>query len=74
MRGFEAVSLANKDWVAEQYERWKDDPASVDERWGGERALADIVDVHQLKRGTGPQHERLAVVVGEEDFSVHGDR
>jgi len=33
MRGFEAVSLANKDWVAEQYERWKDDQASVDERW-----------------------------------------
>jgi 2-oxoglutarate dehydrogenase E1 component len=34
MRGFEAVSLANKDWVAEQYRRWQEDPASVDERWG----------------------------------------
>ena len=33
MRGFEAVSLANKDWVADQYRRWKDDPSSVDERW-----------------------------------------
>src|SRR5215467_6051675 len=33
MRGFEAVSLANKDWVAEQYRRWQDDPTSVDERW-----------------------------------------
>ena len=33
MRGFEAASLASKDWVAEQYRRWKDDPASVDERW-----------------------------------------
>jgi 2-oxoglutarate dehydrogenase E1 component len=33
MRGFEAVSLANKDWVAEQYRRWQEDPSSVDERW-----------------------------------------
>ncbi len=33
MRGFEAVSLANKDYVADQYRRWKEDPASVDERW-----------------------------------------
>jgi 2-oxoglutarate dehydrogenase E1 component len=30
---FEAVSLANKDWVAEQYRRWQEDPSSVDERW-----------------------------------------
>ena len=34
MRGFEAASLANKDYVADQYRRWKDDPASVDEQWG----------------------------------------
>ena len=33
MRGLEGVSLANKDWVSAQYERWKSDPASVDERW-----------------------------------------
>ncbi len=33
MRGFEAVSLASKDWVAEQYRRWTEDPSSVDERW-----------------------------------------
>jgi 2-oxoglutarate dehydrogenase E1 component len=33
VRGFEAVSLANKDWVAEQYRLWKQDPNSVDERW-----------------------------------------
>jgi 2-oxoglutarate dehydrogenase E1 component len=33
MRGFEAVSLANKDFVAEQYRRWQEDPSSVDERW-----------------------------------------
>jgi 2-oxoglutarate dehydrogenase complex dehydrogenase (E1) component-like enzyme len=33
MRGFEAASLANKDYVADQYRRWKDDPSSVDEQW-----------------------------------------
>jgi 2-oxoglutarate dehydrogenase E1 component len=33
MRGFEAASLASKDWVADLYRRWKDDPSSVDERW-----------------------------------------
>src|SRR5262245_11090901 len=33
MRGLEAVSLANKDYVAEQYRRWQEDPGSVDERW-----------------------------------------
>jgi 2-oxoglutarate dehydrogenase E1 component len=33
MRGFEAVSLANKDYVADQYRRWQEDPDSVDERW-----------------------------------------
>jgi 2-oxoglutarate dehydrogenase E1 component len=33
MRGLEAVSLANKDYVADQYRRWQEDPASVDERW-----------------------------------------
>ena len=51
-----------------------DVPPAVDKRWGGERALADLVDVHQLKRRTGPQYERLAVVVREDNFSVHGDR
>src|SRR5580765_5196537 len=33
MAGFEAVSLASKDYVAEQYRRWQEDPSSVDERW-----------------------------------------
>jgi 2-oxoglutarate dehydrogenase E1 component len=33
MRSFEAVSLANKDYVAEQYRRYRADPTSVDEGW-----------------------------------------
>ncbi len=33
MKGIEGLALANKDYVAEQYQRWKDDPASVDESW-----------------------------------------
>jgi len=33
MNGFEGLALANKDYVAEQYRRWKDDPRSVDESW-----------------------------------------
>src|SRR5262249_15568500 len=33
MNGFEGLALANKDYIAEQYRRWKDDPRSVDESW-----------------------------------------
>src|SRR5262245_36957449 len=33
MTGFEGLALANKDYVAEQYRRWKEDPRSVDESW-----------------------------------------
>src|SRR5262249_56262403 len=33
MNGFEGLALANKDYVADQYRRWKDDPRSVDESW-----------------------------------------
>src|SRR5262245_13526674 len=33
MNGFEGLALANKDYVAEQYRRWKADPRSVDESW-----------------------------------------
>jgi 2-oxoglutarate dehydrogenase E1 component len=33
MNGIEGLALANKDYVAEQYQRWKDDPGSVDESW-----------------------------------------
>ncbi len=33
MNGFEGLALANKDYVAEQYRRWQDDPRSVDESW-----------------------------------------
>jgi 2-oxoglutarate dehydrogenase E1 component len=29
----EGVALANKDYIAEQYRRYKSDPSSVDERW-----------------------------------------
>jgi 2-oxoglutarate dehydrogenase E1 component len=31
--GIESIALANKDYVAEQYRRWKADPASVGEEW-----------------------------------------
>src|SRR4029450_13311424 len=46
MKGFEGLALANKDYVAEQYRRWKEDPRSVDESWqlffaGFELAAAD---------------------------------
>ena len=33
MNGFEGLALANKDYVEEQYRRWKADPRSVDESW-----------------------------------------
>ena len=33
MNGFEGLALANKDYVAEQYRRWKTDPRSVEESW-----------------------------------------
>src|SRR6185436_5554152 len=33
MPQLEAVALANKDYVAEQYRRYQDDPSSVDEQW-----------------------------------------
>ena len=33
MGDFETVALANKDYIAEQYRRYRSDPASVDERW-----------------------------------------
>jgi len=33
MTGFEALALANKDYVADLHRRWKADPASVDESW-----------------------------------------
>jgi 2-oxoglutarate dehydrogenase complex dehydrogenase (E1) component-like enzyme len=46
MRGIDSVALANKDYVAEQYRRYKADPASVGEEWavffaGFELALSD---------------------------------
>ena len=46
MRGIDSVALANKDYVAEQYRRWKADPASVPDEWatffaGFELALSD---------------------------------
>ncbi len=34
MQSLDAVALANKDYVAEQYRRWKADPASVGREWG----------------------------------------
>jgi 2-oxoglutarate dehydrogenase E1 component len=33
MSDFDSVALANKDYIAEQYRRYRTDPASVDERW-----------------------------------------
>ena len=33
MSDFDTVALANKDYIAEQYRRYRADPASVDERW-----------------------------------------
>ncbi|HEV7732426.1 MAG TPA: 2-oxoglutarate dehydrogenase E1 component [Candidatus Binatia bacterium] len=33
MNGIEGLALANKDYVEEQYRRWKADPSSVDESW-----------------------------------------
>jgi len=33
MRAFDALALANKDYVAEQYRRYREDPSTVDERW-----------------------------------------
>ena len=33
MNGFEGLALANKDYVADQYRRWKADPRSVDDSW-----------------------------------------
>src|SRR4051812_10571973 len=33
MNTFELVSLANADYVDEQYQRWRADPGSVDDRW-----------------------------------------
>jgi 2-oxoglutarate dehydrogenase E1 component len=33
MGAFDAVALANKDYVAEQYRRYREDPNSVDEQW-----------------------------------------
>src|SRR5512135_3738886 len=35
MNGFEGLALANKDYVAETYRRWKADPSSVDSSWAG---------------------------------------
>ena len=33
MRPLESAALANKEYVAEQYRRWKADPASVGPEW-----------------------------------------
>jgi 2-oxoglutarate dehydrogenase E1 component len=33
MSTFDALALANKDYVAEQYRRYREDPSGVDERW-----------------------------------------
>jgi len=33
MRALDGVALANKDYIAEQYRRYKEDPNSVDEGW-----------------------------------------
>src|SRR4029077_5648221 len=33
MNGSEGLTLANKDYVAEQYRRWQENPRSVDESW-----------------------------------------
>jgi 2-oxoglutarate dehydrogenase E1 component len=46
MQAIDSVALANKDYVAEQYRRWKADPASVGDEWatffaGFELALTD---------------------------------
>src|SRR5262249_44282386 len=33
MESLDSIALANKDYVAEQYRRFRSDPASVDEQW-----------------------------------------
>ena len=51
-----------------------DVPAAVDERRRGQRRLFELVDVQQLERRSGLQHERLAFVVREEHLAVERDR
>ena len=51
-----------------------DVPHPVDQSRRGERAGADVVGVQQLELRTGPQHERLPIVVGHEQLVVHDDR
>jgi 2-oxoglutarate dehydrogenase E1 component len=63
MNGFEGLALANKDYVAEQYRRWKEDPRSVDESWqlffaGFELAAADG------QNGTAPALDVSGAPVG----------
>jgi len=51
-----------------------DVPTAVNERRRSDRALADVIHVEQLKRGAGTQHERLSVIIREEDLAVHRHR
>ena len=67
---FPALSIPNRKEILIR----PDVPLPVDERWGGKRPLADVVDVHQLKRWTVLHDERLPIVIGEEDLSVDRHR
>ena len=51
-----------------------DIPAAIDECRRSQRAFPDIVHVQQLEFSSGPEYEGHSVVVGEEDFAIHGNR
>ena len=86
MNGFEGLALANKDYVAEQYRRWKDDPRSVDESWalffagfelaGGRRTAPPALDGRRApapRRAPADAGGRRAPVIGVFDL-VHSYR
>src|SRR5688500_12676148 len=48
-------------------------PFALEKSGGGERLLADAVDVQEFKRGAGFEDVGVAVVSGEEDLAIDAD-
>ncbi len=78
MNGFEGLALANKDYVAEQYRRWRDDPRSVDESWqlffAGFELAADGQNgvASALRDDGGPASPQAAAAPGDQEAPVLG--
>jgi len=82
MTGLEALALANKDYVADLYRRWKADPRAVDDRWAiffagfdfaAEGADGFVAETAARPGGAVPGGEAAAPLLGVYDL-VHSYR